>query len=113
MLATAYPQAQKIYVVLDNWSIHRPPDVTQALSPYPQLERGWLPTYAPWLNALEKPWRWLRQEWLTLPRGAEHGDELRQQVRALLAPFAAGSQDLLPYVGLRGDGKLAQALKPD
>lgn len=113
VLATAYPQARKIYVVLDNWSIHRHPDVTTALAKYPQLELVWLPTYAPWLNPIEKLWRWLRQELLTLHRGAEQWEALRQQVRDFLAQFAAGSQELLHYVGLQGDGLLAQALKPD
>lgn len=111
-LVETYPQARRLYVVLDNWSIHRHPEVTTALAQYPPLELVWLPTYAPWLNPIEKLWRWLRQELLTLHRGAEHWEEFRQQVRDWLGQFAVGSPDLLRYVGLLGEGLLAQALKP-
>ncbi len=35
-------------------------------------------------------------------------EALRQRVNAFLDQFASGSQELLHYVGLRGDGKLAR-----
>ncbi len=50
----ASPQAQRIYLVLDNWSIHSHPEVLAALQHLPRLELAWLPTYAPWLNPIEK-----------------------------------------------------------
>ena len=34
----------------------------EALFQWPRIEPVWLPTYAPWLNPIEKLWRWLRQE---------------------------------------------------
>lgn len=45
-LDQAYRQAQHIYLVLDNWSIHSHPDVLAALEQMPRLEPVWLPTYA-------------------------------------------------------------------
>ena len=109
-LATAYPDARLIYVVQDNWSIHHHAEVEAALSDLPQIEPVWLPTYAPWLNPIEKLWRWLREQVLTLHRLAGDWDALRERVNAFLSQFAEESHALLQYVGLTGEGKLAQAL---
>jgi transposase len=70
-----------------------------------------LPTYAPWLNPIEKLWRWLRQDVLKRHRLAGDWPSLRGRVNQFLGQFATGSQDLLRYVGLLGKGKLAQALQ--
>ena len=110
-LARAYPHAQRIYVVQDNWSIHTHPEVLAALDALPQIAPVWLPTYAPWLNPIEKLWRWLREAVLKLHRLADAWAVLRQRVNAFLDQFADGSHDLLRYVGLLGEGKLAQALQ--
>ena len=109
-LVTAYGEARLIYVVQDNWSIHRHPEVQAALERLPQIEVVWLPTYAPWLNPAEKLWRWLREQVLTLHRLAGDWDALRERVNAFLDQFAKESHALLQYVGLAGEGKLAQAL---
>ena len=81
------------------------------LGRYPRIEPVWLPTYSPWLNPIEELWRWLRQDVLKLHRLAGDWDDLRGRVNQFLGQFAAGSQDLLRYVGLKGKGKLAQALQ--
>ena len=106
-----YPDASRIYVVQDNWSIHAHPDVLEALSALPRIEPVWLPTYAPWLNPIEKLWRWLRQAVLKMHRLAADWDELHCRTQAFLDQFTGGSQELLRYVGLLGDGQLAQALR--
>ena len=111
-LVECYPHAGRIYVAQDNWSIHKHPDVEAALGQLPLIEPVWLPTYAPWLNPIEKLWRWLRQDVLTMHRLAGDWPLLRQRVRDFLAQFAAGSVDLLRYVGLAGQGKLARAIHP-
>jgi hypothetical protein len=82
-LRAAYPQAQRIYVVMDNWPVHIHPDVlialekqeTRHLRPLPpswpetpsaKAAKKWghlhlpiqlipLPTYASWCNPIEKP----------------------------------------------------------
>jgi hypothetical protein len=107
----AYPDVERLLVVQDNWSIHRHDDVTAALAQWPLIEPVWLPTYAPWLNPIEKLWRWLRQDVLKLHRLAGDWANLRGRVNQFLGQFATGSQALLHYVGLAGQGKLAQALR--
>lgn len=122
-LCAAYP-GRRLYLVQDNWPVHFHPDVRAALepqeSPFPWVyPRTWptepsprarrlglpiqlvpLPTYAPWTNPIEKLWRWLKHDVLHLHRWADDLPELRRQVLAFLDQFAAGSDDLLRYVGL-------------
>jgi transposase len=109
-LDAAYPNVERLLVVQDNWSIHTHEDVLSALKRWPRIEPVWLPTYSPWLNPIEKLWRWLRQDVLKLHRLAGDWASLRGRVNQFLSQFATGSQDLLRYVGLKGKGKLAQAL---
>ena len=110
-LVAAYPWAERLYVIQDNWSIHAHPDVLGALKRWPQIRPVWLPTYAPWLNPIEKVWRWLRQDVLTMHRLADNWDKLQQRVHGFLDQFAKGSVRLLEYVGLRGNGTLARCIR--
>jgi transposase len=109
-LVQAYPEAERIFVVQDNWSIQRHEDVIAALTALPQVEPVWLPTYAAWLNPIEKLWRWLRQDVLKMHRLAADWTTLRHHVRTFLDQFAHGSLDVLRYIGLLGEGQLARAL---
>jgi hypothetical protein len=106
-----YSNAKKIYVVQDNWSIHTHPDVLEAVKLFPRIEPVWLPTYSPWLNPIEKLWRWLKVDILKMHRFSQDWKELKHQVDLFLVQFAQGDRQLLNYVGLLGDGKLAQALR--
>lgn len=110
-LTEVYPEAEKLYIVQDNWSIHKHPDVLDALSELKQIEVVWLPTYAPWLNPIEKLWRWLRQDVLKMHRFGGQWEELRARVNGFLDGFGSGSEALLRYVGLRGEGMLAEACR--
>lgn len=113
-LDQVYPQAPCVYLIQliqDNWSIHTHPDVLATLTTLPRLVPVWLPTYSPWLNPIEKLWRWLREAVLKQHRLAADWPALRARVQAFLDQFAAGSPTLLRYVGLLGDGKLAQACR--
>jgi transposase len=112
LLVRTYPKAKTIYVVQDNWSIHTHDDVLEAITAYPQIQPVWLPTYAPWLNPIEKLWRWLREEILKLHRLAGDWEALRHRVNGFLDQFVQGSVALLKYVGLLGEGQLAKALCP-
>jgi transposase len=109
-LVAAYPQARQLYVIQDNWSIHKNPEVLAALAQWPQVQPVWLPTYAPWLNPIEKLWRWLKQDVLKLHRLADDWQALRGRVRGWLDQFADGSRRLLEYIGLLGSGRLAQMI---
>jgi hypothetical protein len=70
-----------------------------------------LPTYATWLNPIEKLWRKFRQEVDYLHLLADDWQRLRERVQAFFDQFAHGSVDLLRYVGLCGAGTLASALQ--
>jgi hypothetical protein len=95
----AYPLAQRVYIVQDNWPVHKLPEVLQALQEN-NLIPLFLPTYASWLNPIEKLWRWLKQEILHLHSLANDLETLRSQVRHFLDAFTSGSDPLLRYVGL-------------
>jgi len=110
-LAEQYARFDKVYVIEDNWNIHTHDDVQATLKHLPHLEIVWLPTYASWLNPIEKLWRWTRQTVLHRHRLSDRWDELKQRVASFFDQFQDGSQELLRYVGLLGDGKFAKALK--
>jgi transposase len=98
----AYPQSPTIYLVLDNWPLHTSP-IARAAMREQHLTPLYLPTYASWLNPIEKLWRWLRQDIIHLHPQAADLEPLREQVRQFLDQFASGSQALLHYVGLPVD----------
>lgn len=122
-LVDAYP-GRRIYLVQDNWPVHVHPDILAALepqtAPFPYYRPpSWptapspkakrlnlpiqivpLPTYASWLNPIEKLWRWLKQDILHLHRLADDLSALRALVLDFLARFDRDSPDLLRYVGL-------------
>jgi transposase len=99
LLRAAYPEAKRIYVVQDNWPVHKLPEVLQSMQDN-DLTPLFLPTYASWLNPIEKLWRWLKQDVLHLHKLADDLETLRIQVRNFLDGFVLGSNPLLHYVGL-------------
>lgn len=111
-LAAAYPQAVRIAVVLDNWPVHHSPVVRAAAAALGRIRLVFLPTYAPWLNPIEKLWAWLKTDVLHLHRLAGHWAEVRAAVVAFLARFADPAPELLWRVGLQGSGALATTLHP-
>jgi transposase len=132
-VAQAYPQAEVIYLVVDNWPIHFHPDVLAALhhpsTAWPRnLPANWphtpsqrarrldlpirlvpLPTYAPWNNPIEKLWRLLKQQVLHLHRFRDDWDGLKQRVNQELDKYFQPSPDLLRYVGLQDPLRLYHA----
>lgn len=85
----AYPNAQRIYLVEDNWSVHQHPDVLQAARNH-NLSLLFLPTYASWLNPIEKLWRWLRQDIVYNHQECHDFKKLRKQVEEWLVQFSNG-----------------------
>jgi transposase len=90
--------------------MHPPPDVLTALADSPRITPAWLPTYAPWLNPIEKLWRWVRQDVLQMHRWVEDGPQVKPRVRDFLDQFAQGSSARLRYGGVVGKGKLAPVI---
>jgi hypothetical protein len=99
-LSQWYPQAERIYLVWDNWPNHAHPKVEEALRKQQRLKVLWLPTYAPWLNPIEKVWRWVRQRVTHAHPWSDDFLHFRQEVRDELASLSQGSESLKSYVGL-------------
>ncbi len=101
-LRAEYPAAEVFYAIQDNWPIHFDERVVAAAQAA-GVELLRLPTSAPWLNPIEKLWRWLKQQVLHLHRLSDAWDQLKERVSNFLAGFATGSTALLRYVGLLSD----------
>lgn len=96
-------QQPYLYVVQDNWpSVHKHASVLQVAKEL-KITPLFLPTYASWLNPIEKLWRWLRADVLYNHNLAHSLSLLRQQVCDFLDKFSDESYDLLYYVGLYPD----------
>jgi hypothetical protein len=95
----AYGPTRTLTLVWDNWPIHTDPRVG-ATAAAERIALLWLPTYAPWLNPIEKLWGWLKADVLRLHPWADAWDILRTRMGAFLDQFAAGSPALLHAVGL-------------
>jgi hypothetical protein len=54
-IRAAYPLLNRIYLVQDNWPIHKLPSVLQVARDN-HMTLLFLPTYASWLNPIEKLW---------------------------------------------------------
>lgn len=126
-ISEAYSWAKVIYVAQDNWPVHYHPDVLARLQPQqfpwqPKLPGHWisepgpravhddlpiqmlfLPSYASWLNPIEKLWRWLKQKIIHLHEFSSDWPTLKRHVSEFLDPFSQGSTELLEYVGLLHD----------
>jgi transposase len=99
-----YPDAERIYIVLDNRDVHFHPDVLEHLTKScPRIELVRLPTYAPWLNPIEKLWLRLYQKVLDQHDFQNNWEGLKEAVKQWLAQYQNGSQDLLHMVGLHPD----------
>lgn len=95
-----YPGAKAIYFIQDNWhNVHFHPDQCAAAERL-SIALVPLPTYAPWLNPVEKVGRKMRQEVTHMHDLSEDWPTLKDGICAFLDQFANGSSELLRYVGL-------------
>lgn len=102
-IRAAFPQARVIFLIQDNWhQVHFHPDQVQAAARL-GIELVPLPTYAPWLNPIEKLGRKFRQEMVHMHRQAADWDTLKARADAFFSQFAQGSPELVKYVGLLPD----------
>ena len=100
LLRQRYPdRSQRLVLVWDNWPVHHHPQVL-AEADQQGIDIVWLPTYAPWLNPIEKLWRKLKQTLGHHHRQAARWEEHKEQVAAFLDQYQQGSRELLRYVGL-------------
>lgn len=107
-----YRKMDNLFIIEDNWNVHTHPDVQAAAAELPNVTLAWLPTYACWLNPIEKLWKWLRQTVLHRHRLSERWPDLKRRVSEFFDQFQHGSDELLHYVGLLGEGRFAKILRP-
>ena len=93
---------KRVVLVWDNWPVHYHPKVLGCASEQ-NIEILWLPTYAPWLNPIEKMWKWLVADVLSAHRNASQWEHLRWQVEQFLDRLTKPSVELLRYCGLLSD----------
>jgi len=108
-LEADYPQAEVIYVALDNWPVHFHPDVLAALAGS-KIRLLRLPTYAPWTNPAEKVWRKLKQEVLHQHSFGDDWPGLVAEVGSWLERARADAAGLKRYTGLRRRRKKRKAV---
>ena len=99
-VAQAYPDAKRIYLVMDNWPVHYHPKALAAVEEDPRLKPLYLPTYAPWLNPIEKLWRLVKQTTTHTHPWCDDFTTFKDQVRETLANPTPRPSALLRYVGL-------------
>lgn len=96
-----YPDAERIYMALDNWPVHFHPYVQEHLERIGSKIRLLpLPTYAPWTNPIEKFWLKLNRELMKQhPYGRDEA-AFRDALDLWLDKHRAESLALLHEVGL-------------
>ena len=125
LLSQTYPD-KTLFLVMDNWPIHYHPDVLAVLNPqlYQQdfnIPGSWknlkpkqkylkmnklniqflpLPTYASWLNPIEKVWKWLKKDIIHNHSLANEWILLKELVYEFLQNFSEESPILLAFTGL-------------
>jgi hypothetical protein len=101
MIRKLYPK-RRIFVVQDNCNFHYSDNVLEIAKAL-DIHPVYLPTYASWLNPIEKLWRWLKADVLHGHEFAHDIQLLRQTVAVFLDQFSNPSSALLRYVGLLPD----------
>lgn len=95
-----YEKAETIYVVMDNWPVHFHSTILKVVEQNPKLNILKLPTYAPWLNPIEKVWRMTKQTVVHAHPMSGNFLQFKETVRQTLAKPTEDPSDLLRYVGL-------------
>ena len=94
-----YGETMRIVLIWDNWKVHTHPDVLEAAGRF-RVELLFLPTYAPWTNPIEKLWRKLKQEIISMHRYSDRWSDLKRRVHDFLVDYDRPAPDLLRYVGI-------------
>lgn len=96
-----YPEADVIYIALDNWPVHFHPYVLRHLAHNASKIRLLpLPTYAPWTNPIEKFWKKLTREFMSQHRYGHSLQAFHDALDVWLDKHREESAALLHEVGL-------------
>ncbi len=96
-----YPDAEIIYIALDNWKVHFEPSILEPMEKRnSRIRLLRLPTYAPWTNPVEKVWRLFKQQVTHMHPYTYEWSIFRKTIDAWFEARRQGSQELLYTVGL-------------
>ena len=95
----AYAQAKRIYLVMDNWPVHFHKDAAGVLAADPRVQILPLPTYSPWLNNIEKLWRWVKNHVTHTHPWCDDFNLFKEHIMSELE-HASGLLELRRYCGL-------------
>lgn len=96
-----YPDADVIYMALDNWPVHFHGFVRDYLAAkHSRIQLLPLPTYAPWTNPMEKVWLKFCREFLSQHPHGMCWQELKDGISDWFADLREGSAELLHEIGL-------------
>ena len=99
-----YPEAEVVYIALDNWPVHFHGYVSDHLAARKsKVVLLPLPTYAPWTNPIEKFWRKLNREFMDQHRYGLHFQKFCDELTLWLDKHRVDSEALLHEVGLLPD----------
>jgi transposase len=99
-LLETYPDAVMIYLIQDNWPVHFHEKVRAFLAEHPRLQVLRLPTYAPRLNAVEKLWRWVRQNLCHAHPFSDDFNEYKRHLGDCFDEAAAAPAAMARYCGI-------------
>ncbi|WP_338248188.1 IS630 family transposase [Dictyobacter halimunensis] len=96
-----YPDVEELFIALDNWSVHVNKEVQASLDArHSKIRLLYLPTYAPWLNPIEKIWLKLNRERTHMHEYFEKTKPWREWVDQWLENMREGSQEILRETGV-------------
>ena len=126
LLVKEYPNAKRIYLIIDNWPVHYHPSILACLEKqlfehYFRTPKSWqnvqpekkyieknlpiqfvpLPTYASWLNPIEKYWKLLKQNFIHNHKLASNFKELKELILEKNKELNLDKDALLSYCGLK------------
>jgi transposase len=84
---------------MDNWPVHFHKEAMKPLAADPRVVVLPLPTYAPWLNNIEKLWRWVKGRVTHAQPWSDDFGVFKEHVRAELR-LASEHPTLRRYCGL-------------
>jgi transposase len=91
-----YQEPEVLSVALDNWSVHVNKEVQASLQArQSKIHLLYLPTYAPWLNPIEKVWLKLNRERAHMHEYFEKTKPWREWVDEWLEKMREGSEEII------------------
>lgn len=95
-----YQQVERLYLVWDNWPVHYHERVMACLEARQQVQLCPLPTYAPWLNPIEKLWRKAKQEVVHTHDWSDQWSAFKSALNQFFEQCNQDKESVLTYTGL-------------